>query len=165
MYTIATQLFETLHPGATGLCFIIKVWLVTLIALTNSLVLPTSHRWYGYDLQLSLKADNLSINFSNVATRSDVSPQIYASPQSLMSGCWFNIIDIRMLPTGISDGQQNQRVYNQYWQRVNCMHQCSIVNLLDIPSWLGIWIKLPDILRWGAWMARQDYRNLLFFVE
>ena len=26
---IATEVLETLHPGATGLCFIIKVWLVT----------------------------------------------------------------------------------------------------------------------------------------
>ena len=34
---IATEDLETLHPGATGLCFIIKVWLVTLIGLTNSL--------------------------------------------------------------------------------------------------------------------------------
>ena len=28
---------------ATGPCFIIKVWLVTLIGLTNSLVLPNVH--------------------------------------------------------------------------------------------------------------------------
>ena len=34
---IATEVLETLHPGVTGLCFIIKVWLVTLIGLTNSL--------------------------------------------------------------------------------------------------------------------------------
>ena len=34
---IATEVLEALHPGATGLCFIIKVWLVTLIGLTNSL--------------------------------------------------------------------------------------------------------------------------------
>ena len=27
---IATEVFVTLHPGATGLCFMIKVWLVTL---------------------------------------------------------------------------------------------------------------------------------------
>ena len=27
---IATEVLETLHPGATGLCFITKVWLVTL---------------------------------------------------------------------------------------------------------------------------------------
>ena len=66
----------------------------------------------GYDLQLSLKAEGLSINFSNVATSSDVSPQIYAYPQSLMSGgviqyyCHY----IGCFPTGISDGQQNQRV-------------------------------------------------------
>ena len=33
---IATGVLETLHPGATGLCFMIKVWLVTL-GLTNSL--------------------------------------------------------------------------------------------------------------------------------
>ena len=38
MYTdIATEVLETVHPGATGLCFMIKVWLVTLIGLTNSL--------------------------------------------------------------------------------------------------------------------------------
>ena len=43
----------------------------------------------GYDLQLSLKAEGLSINFSNVATSSDVSPQIYAYPQSLMSGQYY----------------------------------------------------------------------------
>ena len=34
---IATDVLESLHPGATGLCFMIKVWLVTLIGLTNSL--------------------------------------------------------------------------------------------------------------------------------
>ena len=34
---IATEDLKTLHPGATGLYFIIKVWLVTLIGLTNSL--------------------------------------------------------------------------------------------------------------------------------
>ena len=34
---IATEVLETLHPGTTGLCFIIKAWLVTLIGLTNSL--------------------------------------------------------------------------------------------------------------------------------
>ena len=34
---IATKVLETPHPGATGLCFIIKIWLVTLIGLTNSL--------------------------------------------------------------------------------------------------------------------------------
>ena len=34
---IATEDLETLHPGATGPCFIIKVWLVTLIGLTSSL--------------------------------------------------------------------------------------------------------------------------------
>ena len=34
---IATEDLKTLHPGVTGLCFIIKVWLVTLIGLTNSL--------------------------------------------------------------------------------------------------------------------------------
>ena len=34
---IATEDLETLHAGATGLCFIIKVWLVTLIGLTSSL--------------------------------------------------------------------------------------------------------------------------------
>ena len=33
---IATEV-KTLHPRVTGLCFIIKVWLVTLIGLTNSL--------------------------------------------------------------------------------------------------------------------------------
>ena len=33
---IATEDHEALHPGATGLCYIIKVWLVTLIGLTNS---------------------------------------------------------------------------------------------------------------------------------
>ena len=27
---IATEVLETLHPGATGLCLIIKIWLVTL---------------------------------------------------------------------------------------------------------------------------------------
>ena len=32
---IATEILVTLHPGATGLCFMIKVWLVTLIGLTN----------------------------------------------------------------------------------------------------------------------------------
>ena len=36
MYT-GTEVLETLHPGVTVLCFIIKVWLVTLIGLTNSL--------------------------------------------------------------------------------------------------------------------------------
>ena len=35
MYT-ATEVLETLHPGATGLCFMIKVWLVTLIGLTST---------------------------------------------------------------------------------------------------------------------------------
>ena len=39
-----------------------------------------------YDLQLSLKAEGLSIHLSNVATSSAVSPQIYAYPQSLTSG-------------------------------------------------------------------------------
>ena len=36
---IATEDLKTLHPGVTGLglCFIINVWLVTLIGLTNSL--------------------------------------------------------------------------------------------------------------------------------
>ena len=34
---IATEVLETLHPGVTGLCIMIKVWLVTLIELTNSL--------------------------------------------------------------------------------------------------------------------------------
>ena len=34
---IVTEDLKTLHPGVTGLCFIIKVWLVTLIGLTNSL--------------------------------------------------------------------------------------------------------------------------------
>ena len=34
---IATEDLKTLHPGVTGLCFIIKVWLVTMIGLTNSL--------------------------------------------------------------------------------------------------------------------------------
>ena len=34
---IATEDLETLHPGATGLCFIMNVWLVTLIGLTNAL--------------------------------------------------------------------------------------------------------------------------------
>ena len=34
---IAAEDLKTLHPGVTGLCFIIKVWLVTLIGLTNSL--------------------------------------------------------------------------------------------------------------------------------
>ena len=34
---IATEVLVTLHPGATGLRFMIKVWLVTLIGLTNSL--------------------------------------------------------------------------------------------------------------------------------
>ena len=36
---IATEDLETLHPGVTGLglCFIIKVWLVKLIGLSNSL--------------------------------------------------------------------------------------------------------------------------------
>ena len=36
---IATEDLKILHPGVTGLglCFIIKVWLVTLIGLTNSL--------------------------------------------------------------------------------------------------------------------------------
>ena len=34
---IATEDLKTLHSGVTGLCFIIKVWLVTLIGLTNSL--------------------------------------------------------------------------------------------------------------------------------
>ena len=40
MYTIlhiATEVLEALHPGATGLCFNIQVWLVILIGLTNSL--------------------------------------------------------------------------------------------------------------------------------
>ena len=26
---IATEVLDTLHPGATGLCFIIKIWLMT----------------------------------------------------------------------------------------------------------------------------------------
>ena len=34
---IAPEDLKTLHPGVAGLCFIIKVWLVTLIGLTNSL--------------------------------------------------------------------------------------------------------------------------------
>ena len=34
---IATEDLETLHPGATGLCFIMNVWLATLIGLTNAL--------------------------------------------------------------------------------------------------------------------------------
>ena len=34
---IATEVLDALHPGATGLCFITEVWLVTLIGLTNSL--------------------------------------------------------------------------------------------------------------------------------
>ena len=33
---IATEVLETLHSGVIGLCFIMKVWLVTLIGLTNS---------------------------------------------------------------------------------------------------------------------------------
>ena len=36
---IATQVLETLHPGATGLCCIIKIWSVTLTdenALANN---------------------------------------------------------------------------------------------------------------------------------
>ena len=39
---IATEVLETLHPGATGLRFIIKIWLVTLkthwLAIGNMLV-------------------------------------------------------------------------------------------------------------------------------
>ena len=68
-----------------------------------------------YDLQLSLKAEGLSINFSNVATSSDVSPQIYASPQIMSDVWWFDsiLLSLGCFPTGISDGQQNQRVYNQ----------------------------------------------------
>ena len=27
---IASEVLDTLHPGATGFCFIIKIWLVTL---------------------------------------------------------------------------------------------------------------------------------------
>ena len=27
---IATEVLDTLHPGAKGLCFIIKIWLVTM---------------------------------------------------------------------------------------------------------------------------------------
>ena len=27
---LATEVVQTLHPGAIGLCFIIKIWLVTL---------------------------------------------------------------------------------------------------------------------------------------
>ena len=38
---IATEDLETLHPGATGMCFIMKVWLVTLIGLTNDVVVRT----------------------------------------------------------------------------------------------------------------------------
>ena len=84
----------------------------------------------GYDLQLSLKAEGLGINFSNVATRSDVSPLRFSTMSDVW---WFDsiLLSLGCFPTGISDGQQNQRVYNQ---RVNCMHQCSILNLLDIPS-------------------------------
>ena len=36
---IATEVLVTLHPGTIGLCFMIKVWLVTF-----HLVLPTSQR-------------------------------------------------------------------------------------------------------------------------
>ena len=32
---IATEILKTLHPGATGLRFIIKVWLVTLTDETH----------------------------------------------------------------------------------------------------------------------------------
>ena len=52
----------------------------------------------GCDLQLSLRVEGLSINFSNVATRIDVSPQIYASPQSLTSVGLIYILVTRMLP-------------------------------------------------------------------
>ena len=34
---LATEVLETLHPWATGLCFIINVWLMTLTGLNNSL--------------------------------------------------------------------------------------------------------------------------------
>ena len=53
----------------------------------------------GYDLQLSLKAEGLSINFSNVDTSSDVSPWIYActrvghnlcNPNGLLLSCTSN---------------------------------------------------------------------------
>ena len=37
VHIIATEALETLHPGATGLCFMIKVWLVTLTGLATSL--------------------------------------------------------------------------------------------------------------------------------
>ena len=38
---IATELLEALRPGVTGLCFIIRVWLVILIGLPNSLSTST----------------------------------------------------------------------------------------------------------------------------
>ena len=40
----------------------------------------------GYDLHVPLKAECLSVNFSNATISSDVSLQMYASPQCLTSG-------------------------------------------------------------------------------
>ena len=62
----------------------------------------------GYDLQLSLKAEGLSINNSAVWLQniSDVSPQIYTAPQCLTSGGLLLLLGC--FPTGMSDGQQNQ---------------------------------------------------------
>ena len=57
---------------------------------------------------------------------------------TMMSVVMSVFLSLGSFPTGISDGQQNQRVYNQQWQRVNCMYQYPILNLLDIPSWQGI---------------------------
>ena len=70
---------------------------------------------------------------------------------STMSNLWWFdsiISSLACFPTRILDGQQNHRVYNQYW-----LYQCSILILLDMTCSQGIWIKPPDICSWGAWMA------------
>ena len=62
-----------------------------------------------------LKAKDLSVNFSNVTTSSDVTLQMYASPQCLTSGglIQYSRHYIACFSTRILDGQQNYGVYNQ----------------------------------------------------
>ena len=67
----------------------------------------------GCNLQLSMKVEGLSINFSNVATSSDVSPQIYGYRVSTISDVWWFdsiFLSLGCFPTRILDDQQNQSV-------------------------------------------------------